>query len=118
MELSHKPAAIQTTVDCYDFWDRVFVQAGVADYTEGFYDGDPTVPYEVAQQRQFCYLLDQLECRAGSRILEIGCGNGSLLKEVRRRGAHGVGVTISPQQVERCRSQGLDVRLLNYRDIG
>ena len=29
-----------TTVDCYDFWDRVFRRAGVLDYTEGFYQGD------------------------------------------------------------------------------
>lgn len=107
----------KTTVACYDFWDRVFRPAGLLDYTEGYYRGDATLPHEQAQQNQINFLLDQIECRAGSRILEIGCGNGKLLEEVRRRGATGVGVTISPQQVRYCTERGLDVYRLNYRDI-
>lgn len=109
--------ASQTTVVCYDFWDRVFRRAGVIDYTEGFYEGDPKTPYEVAQRKQIAYLLDAVDCHAGSRVLDIGCGNGALLEEVRRRGATGTGVTISPEQVRHCTSQGFDVHLLNYRDI-
>jgi cyclopropane fatty-acyl-phospholipid synthase-like methyltransferase len=116
-EFNVRPPAA-TTVHCYEFWDRVFRRAGVRDYTEGYYQGDATLPYEEAQHNQICYLLDAAECRAGSRILDIGCGNGRLLEEVRQRGAAGVGVTISPHQVEFCRQRGLDVRLLNYRDIG
>jgi cyclopropane fatty-acyl-phospholipid synthase-like methyltransferase len=111
-------AVSSTTVDCYDFWDRVFRRTDVLDYTEGFYQGDATLSYEQAQQNQLGYLLDQVGCQSGSRILEIGCGNGTLLDAVRRRGAAGVGVTISPQQVQCCRNQGLDVHLLDYRDIG
>jgi cyclopropane-fatty-acyl-phospholipid synthase len=88
------------------------------DYTEGYYGGDPTVPYEQAQARQIEYLLDQVGCQAGSRILDVGCGNGRLLEAVRRRGARGTGVTISPQQVRYCRERGLDVQLLNYRNLG
>jgi cyclopropane fatty-acyl-phospholipid synthase-like methyltransferase len=107
-----------TTVNCYDFWDRVFRRAGVLDYTEGFYQGDAGLSYEQAQQNQIRYLLDQVGCQRGSRVLEIGCGNGTLLEEVRRRGAAGVGVTISPQQFQFCRERGLDVHLLDYRDIG
>ena len=68
-----------TTVDCYEFLDRMFRQAGVLDYTEGFYNGDSTLSYEQAQHNQICYLLDQIECRKGSRILDVGCGNGTLL---------------------------------------
>jgi cyclopropane fatty-acyl-phospholipid synthase-like methyltransferase len=111
-------AASPTTVDCYEFWDRVFRRSGLLDYTEGYYHGDPAVPYEQAQQDQISYLLDEACCRAGSRILDVGCGNGQLLEEVRRRGGEGVGVTISPQQVDFCTRRGLDVRLLNYRDVG
>jgi cyclopropane-fatty-acyl-phospholipid synthase len=111
-------SAVATTVDCYEFWDRVFRRAGVLDYTEGYYYGDPSIPYEQAQHNQISFLLDEVGCHEGSRILDIGCGNGTLLDEVRRRGATGTGVTISPHQVQFCRERGLDVRLLNYRDIG
>jgi cyclopropane fatty-acyl-phospholipid synthase-like methyltransferase len=108
----------RTTVDCYEFWDRVFRRAGVLDYTEGFYNGDAALPYAQAQHHQICHLLDQAQCGRGSRLLDIGCGNGTLLEEVRRRGASGVGVTIAPSQVRHCQSRGLDVHLLNYREIG
>lgn len=118
MSTASRCPVAETTVNCYEFWDRVFQRAGVLDYTEGFYDGDPTVPYEEAQHRQICYLLDAVGCREESRILDIGCGNGTVLDEVRRRGADGVGVTISPEQVRCCTGRGLDVRLLNYRDAG
>jgi cyclopropane-fatty-acyl-phospholipid synthase len=111
-------ASTKTTVHCYEFWDRVFRRAGVLDYTEGLYHGDPTIPYEQAQHDQVCYLLDEVGCHEGSRILDVGCGNGRLLDEARRRGADGVGITISPHQAEFCRRKGLAVHLLDYRDIG
>ncbi|MBX3412645.1 MAG: class I SAM-dependent methyltransferase [Pirellulales bacterium] len=107
----------RTTVACYDFWDRVFRCAGVLDYTEGFYDGDPTRPYEQAQLAQLDYLLDAVGCQAGSRILDIGCGNGELVARACARGAFATGVTISPHQVRHCRNRGLDVHLLNYHDL-
>src|SRR5581483_3384368 len=99
MQLTQTSLAEPTTVDCYDFWDRVFRRAGLFDYTEGYYHGDPSVAYEEAQHNQICYLLDQLGCTEGFRLLDIGCGNGALLEEARRRGALGTGVTISPHQV-------------------
>lgn len=109
---------VETTVDCYEFWDRVFRRAGVLDYTEGLYDGDATLPYEEAQRRQIEYLLDAAGCAAGARLLDVGCGNGTLLDAARGRGVCGVGVTISPQQAAFCQARGLDARLTSYRDLG
>lgn len=110
-----KPA--RTVVTCYDFFDRIFPACGLDDFTEGIYAGDPTVSHEQAQRRQLDYLLDQVGCGAGSRLLDIGCGSGSLLDRARRRGAHAVGINISPRQVARCRARGLEVHWLDYRHL-
>jgi cyclopropane-fatty-acyl-phospholipid synthase len=88
------------------------------DYTEGIYRRDSSTLPETAQLKQINYVLDEVQCTAGTRILDIGCGNGTLLDEVRRRRASGVGITISPEQVALCRRRGLDVRCINYEDLG
>lgn len=111
---SHVP----TVVNCYALFDKFFPACGLLDYTEGIYHGDPTYPYEQAQLDQIRYVLDEVLCKAGTRVLDVGCGNGSLLDEVRARGATGVGITVSPEQVALCRKRGLDARLLDYKDIG
>ena len=112
--VTHAP----TVVSCYSVFDKFFPACGLLDYTEGIYHGDPTVTYEQAQLNQINYVLDEVDCGPGTRILEVGCGNGNLLDEVRRRGAHGVGVTISPEQVALCRKRGLDVRCQDYKLLG
>jgi hypothetical protein len=67
----------QVVVNCYDFFDRVFPESGLLDLTEGMYCGDPSIPYEQAQKNQINWLLDEVACAKGSRILDIGCGNGN-----------------------------------------
>jgi cyclopropane fatty-acyl-phospholipid synthase-like methyltransferase len=109
-----------TVVRCYDLLDAA-VSAGFHDFTDGRYvDGQTRgrAAYLAAQEAQAEYLLDQVGCRAGSRILDIGCGYGRVLEHAARRGAAAIGITISPPQVARCGRRGLDVRLLNYRDMG
>jgi cyclopropane fatty-acyl-phospholipid synthase-like methyltransferase len=108
---------VATVIRCYSVFERFFPACGLLDYTEGLYDGDPTTPLEIAQRNQIEYVLDEAGCAAGTRVLEIGCGNGTLLDAARERGAEAVGITISPEQVARCRQRGLDVRLLNYVDL-
>jgi cyclopropane-fatty-acyl-phospholipid synthase len=81
------------------------------------YRGDPAVSYEQAQHNQIQWLLDEIHCERGLRILDIGCGYGTLLEAAIERGAEAVGITVSPAQASRCRAKGLDVRLLDYRDV-
>ena len=107
-----------TVVQCYDVLEKFFRNSGIFDYTEGMYFGDPQVGYEQAQRNQLNYLLDQVGCGPGVRVLEIGCGAGTLLEMIRQRGGMGVGITISPEQMRWCRSRGLDARLIDYVALG
>ena len=118
MRNNHSGQSTRTIVHCYSVLDKFFPTCGMLDYSEGIYHDDPNTPYEQAQQNQIGYLLDEVQCAQGVRILDLGCGNGTLLEEIRRRVGIGVGVTISPEQVDLCRNRGLDARLLDYRDMG
>ena len=77
---------------CYAAFDAFFPRFGLFDMTEGIYDG-PDTTYERAQANQHDYLLDQARCGPGSRLLDLGCGYGTLLERARRRGVDGVGIT-------------------------
>ncbi len=116
-DLERNPARSRTTKACYSVFDKFFPTCDMPDYTEGMFFGDRSLPLDQAQLNQINYVLDEVQCDRGTRLLEIGCGNGRLLQEATRRGATAVGVTISPEQVNRCRQDGLDARLCNYRDL-
>jgi cyclopropane-fatty-acyl-phospholipid synthase len=62
-------------------------------------------------------VAEQIRIGPGKRVLDLGCGWGPLLAEVRRRGGVGVGVTLSSAQLAACRRHGLDVRLLDARTV-
>ncbi|MBV8312258.1 MAG: class I SAM-dependent methyltransferase, partial [Planctomycetaceae bacterium] len=70
----------ETVVTCYLAVDRFFPACGLFDLTEGIYHGDPETPFEQAQINQHDYLLDQVLCGPGRRVLDIGCGSGTLLE--------------------------------------
>ncbi len=112
------PNRQRTTISCYTLFDKVFPECGLLDYTEGMYHGDPSTPYETAQKNQIRYLLDEVDCKQGTRLLDVGCGNGNLLEEAMHRGARAVGITISPEQVRLCQNRGLDARSMDYKDLG
>jgi cyclopropane-fatty-acyl-phospholipid synthase len=102
---------------CYSAVDRFFPACGLFDLTEGIYHGNPDTPFERAQANQHNYLLDQVRCGSGRRVLDIGCGYGTLLERIRQRGAAGIGITVSPEQARHCHRKKLDVHCLDYRAI-
>ena len=80
---------------------------------------------EQAQQRKVSALLDRLAIKPGDRLLEIGCGWGTLAIEAAKRGAHVVGLTLSAEQkswadkkiADVKLSDRIDIRLQDYREI-
>jgi cyclopropane-fatty-acyl-phospholipid synthase len=81
---------------------------------------------EQAQARKIRSLLDRLDLNPGDRLLEIGCGWGSLMEiAAREYGAHVTGLTLSTEQKAyaeaRLRDAGQTERtaieLRDYRDI-
>ncbi|GGK42693.1 cyclopropane-fatty-acyl-phospholipid synthase [Pilimelia terevasa] len=78
-----------------------------------------------AQERKIEAVLDRAGVRAGSRVLEIGSGWGSLAAAAGRRGARVTSVTISPAQhglarrrvAEAGLADRVDIRLQDYRQV-
>ena len=69
---------------CYSAFDRFFPVCGLFDLTEGIYQGNPKTPYEQAEANQLDNLLDQVRCEPGRRVLNLGCGYGTLLERIRQ----------------------------------
>jgi cyclopropane-fatty-acyl-phospholipid synthase len=83
----------------------------------------PGQPLEDAQLNKVGTLVDRLELKPGDRLLEIGCGWGTLAIEAARRGASVVGLTLSREQKDwaerKIAAAGLagriEIRLEDYR---
>ena len=93
-------------------------------YTCALFDS-PATSLEDAQKAKLNLVLDKLGLKAGDRLLDIGCGWGSMEILAARRGIHVLGVTLSQELVswgqEWIRREGLEdvaeVRLMDYRDV-
>ncbi len=86
----------------------------------------PRTTLEEAQERKHELICRKLRLAPGERLLDIGCGWGSLLLYAASRyGTRGVGVTLSEEQAwlarERVREHGLsdlvEIRIADYREI-
>jgi cyclopropane-fatty-acyl-phospholipid synthase len=81
-------------------------------------------PLEVAQLRKISALLDRLNLKTGQRLLDIGCGWGTLAIEAAKRGVSVVGLTLSREQkawaelkiAEAGLSNRIEIRLQDYRE--
>jgi len=117
-------AAIAFHYDLANDFYRSFLDEGLV-YSCAYF-ADPDEPLEAAQERKLDLVCRKLRVDADTRLLDIGCGWGSLLIHAARRyGARGVGVTLSRTQAEIARERiagaGLtdrvEVRLQDYREL-
>jgi cyclopropane-fatty-acyl-phospholipid synthase len=103
----------------YDYMDELFrLTIGEnADITCALYNGDFSKSLVQAQEDKHDYILDAIRFKAGSRVLDIGCGWGPILKVVKERGGHAIGLTLSPKQAEACKRSGLEAYVQDWKDI-
>jgi cyclopropane-fatty-acyl-phospholipid synthase len=87
---------------------------------------DPDATLEEAQEAKHELVARKLGLREGMRLLDVGCGWGSMLVHAAvHHGISGVGITISRRQAElareRVRAAGVadrvEIRLADYRDV-
>jgi SAM-dependent methyltransferase len=61
--------------------------------------------------------LDLLDPKPGERILDVGCGDGTLSLKIIDRGAEVIGVDNSPEMVEAARAKGVFAQLVEAADM-
>ena len=80
---------------------------------------------EAAQENKYRLVFDKLGLQPGDRLLDIGCGWGSMVRYAARRGVRVIGVTLSQEQaswaqraiVDEGLSELAEVRFSDYRDV-
>jgi cyclopropane-fatty-acyl-phospholipid synthase len=103
----------------YDYLDGL-LRRGLGEFPDlscALYDGDYSLTLEKAQQAKHEYVLSSIRFIPNMRVLDIGCGWGPILRTVRDKGGHGIGVTLSPSQVRACVRNGLEAHLKDWRDM-
>jgi len=95
-------------------------------YSSGYFSEDPAQTLEEAQRAKLSLVCRKLGLGPGTRLLDVGCGWGSLsLHAAEHFGARVTGVTISTEQKAfvdtRIAARGLadrvEIRLEDYRDV-
>lgn len=106
-----------------DFY-RLFLGDSMTYSCAYFDDGDASL--DEAQEKKISHLLSKLHIQPGDRLLDIGCGWGSLvIKAAREYDVKALGITLSRTQHDyankRLDELGLQgncrVKLLDYRDV-
>ena len=100
---------------------QAWLDAGM-NYSSAIYTGEDTL--EDAQSRKLDHVIALLGLDGGERVLEIGCGWGSLAARIVSNGCHVTGLTLSREQlayaqgqIKRAESGTADLRLQDYRDV-
>ncbi|MGQ4515224.1 class I SAM-dependent methyltransferase [Streptomyces sp. DW26H14] len=107
-----------------DFYEMVLGPSMV--YSCAYWDDAPDFTLEDAQRDKLDLVCRKLDLREGQRLLDVGCGWGSMaLHAAREYGVRVTGVTLSREQAayarKRVADEGLtdrvDIRVQDYRDV-
>ena len=121
---SRDRAAIRHHYDVGNDFYRIVLGPSLV-YSCAYWDS-PDSTLESAQAAKLELICKKLGLRPGMRLLDVGCGWGSMaIHAAREFGVNVVGVTLSGEQVELARKRvveaGLagqvDIRLQDYRDV-
>jgi cyclopropane-fatty-acyl-phospholipid synthase len=86
---------------------------------------DPDTSLEEAQENKYRLVFEKLRLQPGDRLLDVGCGWGSMVRYAAKHGVKTIGVTLSKEQAAWAQNaiaeQGLsdlaEVRHGDYRDV-
>lgn len=103
----------------YTFLDEIFrlSMGETGDFSGAMYNGDFSLSLEEAQQKKHAFIIQNLNITKGKRVLDMGCGWGALLNDIRKQGADGTGLTLSDGQAKACKKNGLNVFIKDCRKV-
>lgn len=104
----------------YSTIDKIFrlSMGETADFSGAMYDGDFSLSLEEAQEAKHSFVADSLHIKAGSRVLDMGCGWGPLCTYLTsKRKANCIGLTLAQGQADACRKNGLEVFVKDCRSV-
>ena len=62
-------------------------------------------------------VVELLQPKSGERILDLGCGDGTLTETLKAAGADVLGIDASPEMIDAASARGLNVRQLDAEDL-
>ncbi|WP_372368292.1 cyclopropane-fatty-acyl-phospholipid synthase family protein [Candidatus Uabimicrobium sp. HlEnr_7] len=103
-------------INMYSFLDLIWPIAMGENkaLTEGFYNNDKSKSLEQAQKEKYQWIIDHTDIKKGMQVLEIGCGNGDLLKYIKDFGCICEGITLSPEQMTLCQNMDIQVHNIDF----
>jgi cyclopropane-fatty-acyl-phospholipid synthase len=112
--------AVQKDLDeLYTVLDKIF-RYSLGDkgaYSCARFDGDYSMTIEEAQIKKHQFIVDWCNIKAGTKVLDMGCGWGAFIDYLNKMGANTYGVVLAKGQSVACIKNGLNVRHMDSKDI-